>query len=368
MSLLSPVPSIRARLLSLLLLLGAGANANDAGPPVAVASPERLPIYRQVQVTGTVTSPRVAQLSTATSGLVQAVLVEEGDRVEQGQVLLRLDPELAELERRSARARTSQAATALADAKRRLSEAKSLGPSGGIAETQVLDLASEVEQDNALLLQAEAEAALREALVARHTLAAPFAGIISQREAEVGEWVNPGVGVLTLVATDGLRLDFAVAEDFIAELTEDTPVQFTLNALPGERFTGRVQTLVPVTDPGARTLLLRVVAHDRMQQQDPRMIPGMSARATLQVSAHRDGVVIPRDALLRYADGRVAVWKVNDSDSGTVAHEVPVRTGHAFAGLVEIVEGLGPGDRVVVRGNETLRNGQRVRVLDRPGP
>lgn len=65
--------------------------------PVAVVSPERQPIYRQVEVTGNVTSPRVAQLSAATSGLILVMLVEEGDRVEAGQVRVELDPELAEL-------------------------------------------------------------------------------------------------------------------------------------------------------------------------------------------------------------------------------------------------------------------------------
>lgn len=359
------LPSFSGRLLSLFaLLVGATSAANEAGPPVAVASPERQPIYRQLEVTGTVTSPRVAQLSTATSGLVQAVMVEEGDRVEQGQVLLTLDPELAELESRSALAQVAQAKIAVVDAKRRLGEAKSLGPSGGIAETQILDLASEAKQDNALLLQAEAEAALREALVTRHTLRAPFAGVISQRGCEAGEWVSPGQGVFELVATDNLRLDFAVAEDFVTALSEDTPVQFALNALPDQYFNGRVQTLVPVTDPGARTLLLRVVFHDQTQQQPPPMLPGMSARAVLQVPTRRNGMVIPRDALLRYPDGRVVVWKVSNSDSGPVVHEIPVRTGQAFAGMVEIVAGLSPSDRVVVRGNETLRNGQRVRVRD----
>lgn len=348
-----------------MLSLPAGViNATEeAGVPVAVVSPEHQPIYRQVEVTGTVTSPRVAQLSAATSGLIMVMLAKEGDRVEAGQVLVELDPELAELESRSAQAQVIQAETALVDARRRLSEAKALGSSGGIAQTLILDLTSEAEQDSAALQQARAQAALRQALVKRHTLKAPFAGVISRRMGEAGEWVSPGQGVYELVALDDLRLDFAVAEDFIPALTVDTPLQFYLNALPGESFTGQVQTVVPVTEPGSRTLLLRVVSHDP-QQQDPRILPGMSARAMLQVPTRANGLVIPRDALLRYPDGRVVVWIVAPSDSGPVASEKAVRIGQAFAGMVEIVEGLGPRDQIVVRGNEALQNGQRVRVID----
>lgn len=361
-----PLATLHLRTLIVLpmlsLLAGVNNATEEAGVPVAVVSPERQAIYRQVEVTGTVTSPRVAQLSAATSGLILTMLAEQGDRVKTGQVLVELDPELAELESRTARAQVAQAETALVDAKRRLSEAKSLGSSGGIAQTLILDLSSEAEQDSAALQQARAQAALREALVKRHTLKAPFAGVISRRIGEAGEWVTPGQGVYELVALDDLRLDFAVAEDFIPALTEDTQVQFSLNALPGESFAGKVQTVVPITEPGARTLLLRVVDYER--PQDPRILPGMSARATLQVPTQASGLVIPRDALLRYPDGRVVVWTVAPGDSGPMASEKAVRIGQSFAGMVEIVEGLEAQDQVVVRGNEALQNGQRVRLID----
>jgi multidrug efflux pump subunit AcrA (membrane-fusion protein) len=94
----------------------------------------------------------------------------------------------------------------------------------------------------------------------------------------------------------------------------------------------------------------------------------MSARARLRIPAQRSGLVIPRDALLRYPDGRVVVWKLSDGDSGAVVYELAVRTGQVFGDRVEIVEGLGPGDEIVVRGNESLRNGQRVHIRGRGEP
>jgi multidrug efflux pump subunit AcrA (membrane-fusion protein) len=100
------------------------------------------------------------------------------------------------------------------------------------------------------------------------------------------------------------------------------------------------------------------------------MIPGMSARATLRLGSGREGVVVPRDALLRYPDGRITVWVLEDSGEGGApsVSERRVRTGRAFGGEMEITDGLEPGARVVVRGNEGLREGQRVRVQQTPGP
>ncbi|MCK9505122.1 MAG: efflux RND transporter periplasmic adaptor subunit [Porticoccaceae bacterium] len=342
--------------------LAIDANSQES-LPVRVITAQQQPVYRQVDITGTVTSPRVAQLSTAISGLILTMAVDIGDRVDAGTPLLELDPELAELELKSAEAQVAQAKTALADARRRLREAQSLGSQRGIAETLIRGLEAEVSQGEARLDEIHAQAQHHRALLARHQLKAPFSGVISKKFRELGEWVTPGTAVFELVDSDHPRLDFAVAEDYLAALTPKTKVNFTLNALPGRHFRGQVSTIVPITEPGARTFLLRVAADN----PDPQMIPGMSARATLIIASGRNGLVVPRDALLRYPDGRVVVWTVRKSKEGLTAQEKRVVTGEAFDGLVEIHEGLEPEMRVVVKGNEALQNGQSVRVVSDSG-
>ncbi len=330
----------------------------EQGVPVSVASVQQQGIYRQVAITGSVTSPRVASLSPATSGLVTDMHAEEGDRVDAGTVVLALDDELAQLQWRSARAAVEQARSALDDSRRRLEEARRLGPQRGIAETEVRSLEAEVALDKAALDQADADAAYRKAVLERHQLKAPFAGVVSRKQTEQGEWVDPGQGVLELVATDNLRLDFAVAEDYLSQVRSDTAVQFRIDAVPDTTHEGRVKAVVPVTDPGARTFLLRVVP----AQSDLRMIPGMSVSATLSIDTGREGLVVPRDAILRQPNGRIVVWTVESGDSGPVASENPVKIGQTFDGKVEILEGIASDARVVVRGNEALQNGQPLRI------
>ena len=330
--------------------------------PVEVAEAETRPISRVVQVTGSVTSARASRLSVATSGLVTRLHVDAGSRVTAGQLLLELDPELAQLQWQSARAGTEEARNALADARRRLEEAEALAPQQSIAETVVRDLAAEVAEDEAALHRAEAEAGYRQGVLRRHELRAPFAGVVSAKVTELGEWVIPGQPVLELVATDKVRLDFRVPEDFLADVEPGAPVKYTLNADARRVFEGVVATVVPVADPEARTFLLRVSA----APGDYPVVPGMSARAELALSTGRVGRVVPRDAVLRFPDGRAVVWLVEEGKSGPVVKERRVETGLAFEGVIEIRDELPRDVRVVVQGNEALQDGQQV-VIRNPG-
>lgn len=349
-------------LLSLLTILVSAATALPAraqsGVPVTVTSVSEMPILQQVPLTGTVMAQRSARLSTATSGLVQQLRVDAGVRVEAGDILLQLDPELAALQLESAEARARQADNALEDARRRLREARELVPQRSIAETVVRDLEAEVQQDLAAREQALAEAGYQRAVLARHTLKAPFAGVVSAKLTELGEWVTPGQAVLDLVATDSIRMDFPVAEDYLAAIREGGRVYYSPAAGPRQRFVGEVESVVPVTDPGARTFLLRVLP----TEDNPLLLPGMSVSAVLQMPTGREGLVVPRDATLRYPDGRTVVWTVERSGDGARAKENLVRTGLQFDGMVEIRSGLSGGEQVVTQGNESLQMGQAVVV------
>ncbi|QIB64581.1 efflux RND transporter periplasmic adaptor subunit [Kineobactrum salinum] len=333
------------------------------GVPVVTARVGERPILRELRLTGTVTAQRRARLSVAVSGLVAELTVEEGDRVEAGALLLQMDPELARIRLATAEAGADQARVRLQDARRRLEEARQLLPQRGIAETAVRDLEAEVEQARSLAAGARAEAELQRALLKRHDLRAPFAGVISAKLTDPGEWLDPGQAVFDLVGLQSLRLDFSVAEDYLTWIEAGTAVEFALGAMPGERYRGTVRSVVPVAEPGARTFLLRVQP-DREALQE--LLPGMSATALLSLETGRSGLTVSRDATLRYPDGRVVVWTVDESEDGLVAREQVVSPGVSFEGLVEIRAGLEAGDRVVVRGNESLRNGQRITLVDSP--
>lgn len=333
--------------------LGAGPRA-----PVVVAHPSVQAVVEEVPVSGTVSSPRVARLSPEVAGLVARYLVDAGDRVDAGDTLLTLDATFAQLALDRAAAATELASEELADARRRMADAVRLVKSRGIAETEAEARRSEVRTDAATLKLREAEQRREQERVNRHALAAPFAGVISRKLSETGEWVSPGDAVVELVADDGLRIDFPVPQRYFARIDTDTRVEVRPGSLTAEPVSARIGEIIPVSDPSARTFIVRVYP----QQADLPLIPGMSASGMLALAAGDESLVVSRDALLRHPDGRITVWVVEgEADQASVSERV-VRTGLAFDGQVAVHSGLVAGERVVVEGNEALQQGQGVTI------
>lgn len=333
-----------------------------AQTPVAVEAATERPVVDVVTVTGTVTSPRNAVLSTAVGGLVDDIRVDQGARVERGEALLRLDAELAAIAVDRANADLRRAEATLADARRRLEEGERVGPERGIARTEIESRRAEVRIGEAAVAVARANAREQEALLARHTLTAPFDGVVSERSAELGEWVNPGDGLFELVATDKLRFDFRISQQYFGALTTATPIEIFPDATPGEGIPGHIAAIVPVKSPGARTFLVRAIADPDAASAG--VTPGMSVRGQLRLETGRQGVVVSRDAILRYPDGRIMVWVVDQTGEAPAVREQRVRIGLAFDRYVEIRDGVSVGDIVVTRGNETLQQGQSVRIVE----
>jgi membrane fusion protein (multidrug efflux system) len=336
-------------------------TAADRSPLVVVSTAQTGTVIKQVPLTGTITSARVAKVSAEVSGQVEAVKVEVGDHVASGAALVELDREIEQLTLEALRASTRQASAELADAKRRYQDAKRLREQNSISQNQLRLLEAEVEVDGATLKQKKAEEDRQQARVQRHTLQAPFGGVISERLTETGEWIEPGRPVVTLVAIDDLRIEFRVPQEFYPRINSQSTVGVTLDALPEREFDGTIDAVVPVSDASSRTFLI----HVRLDAGDARLTPGMSVHGKLNLSTGRRDVVISRDAILRYPDGRVTVWVINpDSEPPTVS-EKRVITGDGFKGLIPIHEGIQANDVIVVRGNESLQEGQQVRIQRR---
>ena len=343
-----------------LILLSAvtSISADDRSPLVVVSTAQTDTVIKQVPLTGTITSARVANVSAEVSGQVKAVNVEVGDHVENDAALMELDREIEQLTLEAQRASTRQASAELADTKRRYQDAKRLRKQNNIAENQLRLLEAEVEVDGAMLKQKKAEERRQQARVERHTVRAPFGGVISERLTESGEWIEPGRPLVTLVAIDDLRIEFRVPQEFYPTINSQSAISVTLDALPEREFDGTIDAVIPVSDASSRTFLI----HVRIDAGDARLMPGMSVHGKLNLATGRRGVVISRDAILRYPDGRVTVWVINPDIEPPTVSEKRVVTGHSFNGLVTILEGIQVDDVIVVRGNESLQKDQQVRI------
>jgi RND family efflux transporter MFP subunit len=212
----------------------------------------------------------------------------------------------------------------------------------------------------AVVMRLDVEYRQQAEIVKRHRLTAPFAGVISNKLAETGEWVETGTPVLDLVAIDQLRLDIQAPQEYFPLISNDTNVTVRLDVAPEREFTGKVHSIVPMSNPGARTFLVRVL----IDNADNLMIPGMSAQAFLNIELKEQALLLPRDATIQHPDGRNTVWIVNNVNGRLVASEQQVQLGRSLSSLVIVRAGLNPGTLVVIRGNETLKDGQAVHILE----
>ena len=342
-------------------LFSLAAAAVPAATPVEVVVPTVGDSARIMALTGSFTARRAAALSPRLSGLVARVAVDAGDRVAAGQPLVELDDELARLEVRRAQAVLEEQRVALDEAERLRDEARRLGRDRVLPETEVDAREAAAVRARAALSRAEAELATAQARLARHAVIAPFPGTIARKRAEAGEWVETGTPVVELVDEQSLWLDVQAPQQYWPDLGADARARVTVDALPDQAFDARVHARVPVSDPAARTFLVRLAIGDLPAA----VTPGMSARVRFEVPATVDVLQLPRDALIRYPDGTVTVWVIDESGDAPRAREIAVRLGRTLGNQVEILGGLDRIRPVVSRGNEVLSENEPVRITNR---
>ena len=339
------------------------ASAQQAGPKVVVERADMRPLIEEVRLSGSVVSPRIAELSVQVSGQIESLFVELGERVKAGAEILRLDSELETLALAEAQAATEKAIVELSESKRRLADAEKLSKSLAISADQVDVLSSQVRAGEAELNRIRSQQQRWEARLSRHKLIAPFDGVISQKSAELGEWLDPGDPAVELTAVDSLHIDFQAPQYVRSRLDRDAEIVIRFDALPGKSYDGLIDWMLPVVNTQTRTFLLRTALQDKTVP----LAPGMSASAVLRLRSDEQALTVSRDALLRHSDGRVTLWVVEDSGESALVSQRQVQTGAQFEGRVAIITGLSADEVIVVRGNESLHDGQNVSIQESPG-
>ncbi|MDO9597482.1 MAG: efflux RND transporter periplasmic adaptor subunit [Azoarcus sp.] len=341
--------------MSLWVLAFIATTANAQSPRVVLGEVERGPLIEEIALNGTVAAQRNVEISVSIAGLVRERVVDIGTQVSRGDLLLRLDDELPRLEHERSKAEVREAEKRLTEAQRLLEQARSVSGGRVIPATEQARRSSEVGIAEAALGRTRAAERLQAARLRRHALHAPFDAIVSARAADVGQWLEPGDSVFTLVDTADLLLNFQVPQQAFRLLGPNAVLSVDL---PGTgKRPAAISTWLPVTDVQARTFLLRA-----RPPADSKLVPGMAVSATLQLVLSEEALSVARDAINRYPDGRVTVWVAEPAgDKGLHrVREQLVRVGGSAGGMVFITEGLTGRESVVTRGNEALRDGLEV--------
>ncbi|MFT4746640.1 MAG: RND family efflux transporter MFP subunit [Congregibacter sp.] len=351
----------RIRLLDvsvLIIMLFATANyatAQSQQPPINVDVFYPNPIQSNINIilTGTVEAKQRAQLAPLEAGRVKQLEVEIGDIVTKGQTLLSLDSKLAELEVLAAKASLMAIQVNLNEANRLYQEVLLLSKQQLVAQTLISERAALLANSEAQLANSQATLSLRHELLNRHTLQAPFAGVIAQRNVDLGEWITQQTPILTLVAQDDLRLTISIPQQYYSRLAKqlNVSVKVVPDSVDAQSFSAVLNRLVPVSDPSTRTFMAQI---DLPKETD--LVAGMSARAQISLpNTSQKTFMLPRSAIKQHPDGGSSVFIVKNGMAKRIITSYVQMSGN----LVEISDH--PVDLpYIVTGVELLKDGTPV--------
>jgi RND family efflux transporter MFP subunit len=348
---------------------------------VAPVRRRETPQTSHVKANGYVTARRRATVAPAITARVKEVLVEEGMRVVEGQVLALLDDSDARAHLASATADHNVLPATLAElhvslskAKREVWRVQADAREGGraqeafeAAQTVVQTIQSRIASAEEQMRAAEARIAAAEQEVENCLVRSPFSGVVISQEAQPGEMVSPGSaggftrsGIATIVDLRSLEVEADVDESLVGRIQPGQSAIASLQAYPDWRIPARVRTVIPNADRERATVKVRVA----IERLDPRILPNMAATVAFfegpeaASPAQGGGMLVPEQAL-RDEEGKSVVYLYHDG-------KVERRTVRATLGrhhdAVEVIAGLAESDRVVVKGFRGLRDGKQVAV------
>lgn len=342
----APMPP-RTLLRSLPLLMGlllAVATPLHAQQPTAVIAAEarRVSWSDPLASLGTLRADESVTLSATVTDTVAELNFRDGERVESGQLLVRLADDEAQANLRAAQALREERRNAV----NRLGQLqrRNLAPRGDLEDAQ------------SRLRQVEADIQALEARLDDYRLRAPFAGRVGFRNVSVGTLVTPGTELVTLDKLDVMKLDFTLPERALGEIAPGLTLSATSAAYRDTVFHGEIDSIASRVDPVSRSLTVRAL----IDNPEGLLRPGMLMNVVVQREA-RQALVIPESALIPEGRRQFVLTLAPDDEHRVTRREITL--GARRRGEVEILDGLREGQLVVAHGTERVRDGQPTRLL-----
>ncbi|MEM1446194.1 MAG: efflux RND transporter periplasmic adaptor subunit [Planctomycetota bacterium] len=350
------------------------------GPPPAMVKVDTArmePLEERLAVTGRLREIRRVTATAEVAGKLIELNVEQGDRVIGGEtVLARIDPTWTDLRVRAAEAELSEARANLEQSEADLAQLERLRSRNTTTQKEVDDARTATLANGARVAAAEAELSRAQTQQERSAIVAPFDAAVTAKNAEVGQWVEPGDGVVDLVSVGQIDAEVDVPEravNAVAQLAADgRPIAITLDAL-GVEVQGTVAAVTPDGSSASRTFPAKV----RLDDQDGTLKPGMSVTARFPLGSPKPTLTVPRDAVL-FSTLTPRVWVAMDAgpppgaEGENIAEVVPaadapppmpmalpasvrVLYGQGDRFAIEVLDGpLFPGATVIVEGGESV--------------
>ena len=331
------------------------AQKGPPATPVKVAQVSKIDIAPQVQLIGTAQPKLTSLVASDLEGLVEKFSVSEGDFVKKDAVLARLRDKLLQINLKGARANKADTEAQLRRARTDLKRSSDLLATETIADKQYTDDLAEVQSLEARVRRLEAEIEHNQDSIAQKTIRAPFSGFVTKEHTQVGEWVEKGGPIVNMADLSSIEVVLDVPERYIPRLVLGGSTQVQVDALNPEKFTGKIAAIIAVGDSTSRSFPVKV----SVDNPNNRIKGGMLCRVILAIGQSSSVLAVPKDAVVNMGQQHL-VFVVQEG----VAQPLTVQLGDTSDSMIEVKGPIKAGMQVVTRGNERLRPGQPVKIIE----
>ncbi len=328
-------------------------------------------VSEKISLTGSLKPKESVDINPKIQGRIIKITVDTGLQVARGALIAVIeDDEIQQQVERSKAAiavvdaTIAQREAELSNAKADLDRRKQLVEAGVLSRTELdsLETRHRIAQSQLELARAQrrqSEAEQRELAIrqSQTRVFSPIGGVVAKRHVDTGAMVSSSTPIVTVVSVSPMVIDAMASENDIARIKRGAQVTVTVDSLAGQKFLGRVMRIAPLLDSQTRNGLIEIEIPNR----DGALKGEMFARAELDLGSNRETLLLPRDALV-YRGDQPGVYTIESEK----AKFLPVQTGLTQEDKVEVQSGLKVGDVVVTRGSNLIKDGDRLKVMDKP--
>jgi membrane fusion protein (multidrug efflux system) len=314
---------------------------SQAPVPVVTAMVTSEPFTEKLEALGTTKANESVVVTPTVEERVVAILVDDGEFVNKGQVLVKLDDSEAQYLLAEARA-------ALKEQQQQFERMRRLAKTNATSRSQL-------DEEQGLLEIAVAKVSLLEARLQDYTIRAPFSGTLGIRQISTGAVVDTDTVITTLDDTTTIKLDFTVPEAYLGVMKNGMTVSARSLAYPDRNFDGLVTAISSRVDPETRTLTIRA----KVPNPDRLLRPGMLLTVDL-VKNRSQSLIIPEEAVIQEKDRKFALLVTPDN----TVEKKEIVTGRRNPGKLEVISGLNAGQQVIIQGLTRVRSGSSVNVVE----
>lgn len=291
-----------------------------------------------IEITGSIQANEAVTLRSEVAGLVTGIYFKEGSNVSKGTTLVKINDRDIQAQLREAITRQNLSAS-------NENRAKQLLEKGAISQ-------EEYDTSLAELQALRSQVQLIRAQLAKTTIIAPFSGKVGLRNISVGEYLTPNTTIANLLSTNPVKISFSIPEKYVSQLKTNSSISFNIDG-SNKTYTGKIFAIEPGINEQTRTLQIKALAPNVNNE----LLPGSFAKVKLALSAIKDAILIPTEAVIPVLQGKVVYVSKNGK-----AQQVPIETGTRTANQILVLSGLNVGDTVLTTGAMALKPDAEVKV------